>query len=95
MGFAIPAWKPAGAYITFAYNSDHVTMAHDKYRKSVLDTGDYRLLSCLAVDAVKQLWEQHRFMKGLFAWIGYPQKEVFYRRDLRYGGKTKRNYWKL
>jgi glycosyltransferase involved in cell wall biosynthesis len=34
-------------------------------------------------------------MKGLFAWIGYPQKSVPYQRDPRYAGKTKWNYWKL
>ncbi|TFG91099.1 MAG: hypothetical protein E4H16_00450 [Candidatus Atribacteria bacterium] len=34
-------------------------------------------------------------MKGLFAWIGYPQKEVLYRRDQRYAGKTKWSYWRL
>jgi polyisoprenyl-phosphate glycosyltransferase len=59
------------------------------------DTGDYRLLSRRAVDALKQLREQHRFMKGLFAWIGYPQKAVPYRRDPRLAGQTKWNYWKL
>src|SRR6185369_4803794 len=41
------------------------------------DTGDYRLLSRRAVNSLRQLREQHRFMKGLFTWIGYPQKEVF------------------
>jgi glycosyltransferase involved in cell wall biosynthesis len=59
------------------------------------DTGDFRLLSRRAVDAIKQLREQHRFMKGLFAWIGYPQKAVPYRRAGRYAGTTKWNYWKL
>ena len=59
------------------------------------DTGDFRLLSRRAVDALKQLREQHRFMKGLFAWIGYPQKAVPYRRDPRFAGETKWNYWKL
>jgi len=59
------------------------------------DTGDFRLLSKRAVDAIKQLREQHRFMKGLFAWIGYPQKAVPYRRAGRYAGATKWNYWKL
>ena len=59
------------------------------------DTGDFRLLSRLAVDALKQLREQHRFMKGLFAWIGYAQKAVPYRRDPRFAGETKWNYWKL
>lgn len=59
------------------------------------DTGDFRLLSRRAVDALKQLREQHRFMKGLFAWIGFPQKAVTYRRDPRHAGKTKWNYWRL
>jgi polyisoprenyl-phosphate glycosyltransferase len=59
------------------------------------DTGDYRLLSRCAVDALKQLREQHRFMKGLFAWIGYRQKAIFYQRDRRYAGQTKWNYWRL
>ncbi len=59
------------------------------------DTGDFRLLSRRALDSLLQLREQHRFMKGLFAWIGYPQVAVMYRRDPRYAGETKWNYWKL
>lgn len=59
------------------------------------DTGDFRLLSRRAVDSLKQLREQHRFMKGLFAWIGYPEIAVPYRRDPRFAGKTKWDYWRL
>lgn len=59
------------------------------------DTGDFRLLSRRAVLALKQLRETHRFMKGLFAWIGYPQIAVSYRRDPRFAGKTKWSYWHL
>lgn len=59
------------------------------------DTGDYRLLSRRAVDALLKLREQHRFMKGLFTWIGYPQKGISYRRDARGGGETKWSYWRL
>jgi len=59
------------------------------------DAGDYRLLSRRALESLKQLREQHRFMKGLFAWIGYPQKSVPYRPDPRYSGQTKWNYWTL
>lgn len=55
------------------------------------DTGDYRLLSRRAVDAVIELREQHRFMKGLFAWIGFAQKEVPYERQIRHDGTTKWN----
>jgi glycosyltransferase involved in cell wall biosynthesis len=59
------------------------------------DTGDFRLLSRRVVDSLKQLREQHRFMKGLFAWVGYPQVAVPYHRDSRFAGQTKWNYWKL
>jgi len=59
------------------------------------DTGDFRLLSRRAVLALGQLNEQHRFMKGLFAWIGYPSIAVEYDRDPRFAGETKWNYWKL
>jgi len=59
------------------------------------DTGDFRLLSRRAVKALNKLREQHRFMKGLYAWIGFPQKAVRYHRDSRKAGQTKWNYWKL
>jgi glycosyltransferase involved in cell wall biosynthesis len=59
------------------------------------DTGDFRLMSRRAVEALKLCREQHRFMKGLFAWIGFPQRALRYRRDPRAAGRTKFNYWKL
>lgn len=59
------------------------------------DTGDFRLLSRRAVDALKLVRERNRFMKGLFAWIGFPQTAVLYRRDPRHAGTTKWNYLKL
>lgn len=57
--------------------------------------GDFRLISRRAVDSLLELRERHRFMKGLFFWIGYPSKAVIYDRDPRYAGETKWNYWKL
>ena len=59
------------------------------------DTGDFRLMTRRAVDAVCQLREEHRFMKGLFAWIGFPSTPIFYRRDPRAAGTTTWNYWNL
>ncbi|MCS6853845.1 MAG: glycosyltransferase family 2 protein [Elioraea sp.] len=59
------------------------------------DTGDFRLMSRRATDALLKLREQHRFMKGLFAWIGFPAKGVLYDRAPRAAGTTKWNYWKL
>jgi len=59
------------------------------------DTGDCRLMTRRVVVALAQLREHHRFMKGLFAWVGFPSVAVEYRRDPRAAGTTKFNYWKL
>ncbi len=59
------------------------------------DTGDFRLLSRRALDALGQLRERQRFMKGLFSWIGYRQTAVHYQREPRQAGTTKWNYWRL
>jgi len=59
------------------------------------DTGDFRLLSRRALDALKQVRERQRFMKGLFTWVGYRQLAVVYQRDPRHAGETKWNYWRL
>ena len=60
------------------------------------NTGDFRLMSRRVVDAVLQLREQHRFMKGLFAWVGFPTIAVPYDRMPRCGGgATKWSYCTL
>jgi polyisoprenyl-phosphate glycosyltransferase len=59
------------------------------------NAGDFRLMSRRAADAVLQLQETHRFMKGLYAWVGFHHKAVPYTRHARYAGNTKWNYWKL
>lgn len=59
------------------------------------NTGDFRLLDRKAVEALKQLPEHNRFMKGLFSWVGFRQTSVFFERPPRYKGKTSWNFWKL
>jgi glycosyltransferase involved in cell wall biosynthesis len=59
------------------------------------DVGDFRLLSRRAVEALRALPERTRFMKGLFAWVGFRQMTLEYRRDARFAGVTKWNYWRL
>ncbi|MGA7828422.1 MAG: glycosyltransferase family 2 protein [Geobacteraceae bacterium] len=59
------------------------------------NVGDFRLLSRKALDSLLQLREQHRFMKGLFAWIGFPQIGVTYHRDPRFAGRSTWDYWRL
>jgi glycosyltransferase involved in cell wall biosynthesis len=59
------------------------------------NVGDFRLMSRRAVDALRQMPERTRFMKGLFAWVGFPSTEIEYGRDGRYAGATKWSYWRL
>jgi polyisoprenyl-phosphate glycosyltransferase len=59
------------------------------------NVGDFRLLSRRVVIAFRKLPERSRFMKGMFAWIGYPSRELLYDRDGRFAGVTKWNYWDL
>lgn len=59
------------------------------------DTGDFRLLSPRSLDALRQLRERHRFMKGLFGWVGYNQVALPYRREPRLAGSSKYGWWKL
>jgi len=56
--------------------------------------GDFRLMSRRAFAVLLQLPENHRFMEGLFEWIGFGAKSVDYVRDARHSGTTKWNYWK-
>lgn len=59
------------------------------------NTGDFRLLDRRVVNALKQMPERNRFMKGLFAWVGFKQTSILYDRPQRYQGTTKWNYWRL
>jgi len=59
------------------------------------DAGDFRLIDRRVVDVLKKLPERSRFMKGLFAWVGFRQAAVPYARATRYGGDTNWSYWRL
>ncbi|GGI17009.1 glycosyltransferase family 2 protein [Oxalicibacterium faecigallinarum] len=59
------------------------------------DVGDFRLLSRRAVDAINSLEERNRFMKGLFAWVGYHSVTLEYNREPRFAGTSKWKYWRL
>jgi len=59
------------------------------------NVGDFRLMDRIVVDALKQLPERQRFMKGLFAWLGFRTVTVEYTREPRTTGTTKFSGWKL
>ncbi|MFN5619952.1 MAG: glycosyltransferase family 2 protein [Flavobacteriales bacterium] len=53
-----------------------------------LDTGDFRLIDRKVVNALKQMPEQSKFLRGQIAWLGFKQGEVLFSRDKRLHGKT-------
>lgn len=59
------------------------------------DTGDFRLLSPRALQALGQLRERHRFMKGLFGWVGFRRRALPYHRHARLVGESKFGFWRL
>jgi glycosyltransferase involved in cell wall biosynthesis len=60
-----------------------------------VDTGDFRLVDRRVLDAVRSMPEHRRYLRGMFAWVGYDQTGVRYARDARHAGKTKYPYRKL
>lgn len=84
-----PLWKKATANLFYNLigKIGEVAIPHN--------VGDFRLFSRLAIDAVNQLPERGRFMKGLYAWIGYPQVTIEYVRNSRAAGNSKWPFLKL
>lgn len=60
-----------------------------------VDTGDFRLIDRKVIDALKQMPEHHKFLRGQIAWIGFKQTPVFYDRDGRHAGKSNYGLFKL
>jgi glycosyltransferase involved in cell wall biosynthesis len=59
------------------------------------DVGDFRLIDRKVLDALKALPERRRFMKGLFAWVGFNTATVEYVRDARVAGRSNFSAWRL
>lgn len=59
------------------------------------NVGDFRLMDRKVVNALKKLPERRRFMKGLFAWLGFRQTLIPYIREQRQAGKSKFSGWRL
>lgn len=59
------------------------------------NVGDFRLMDRVVIDALKRLPERQRFMKGLFAWVGFKTVTLEYSRSARVAGETKFSGWRL
>jgi len=63
--------------------------------KLAANVGDFRLMDRKVIEALKQLPERRRFMKGLFSWVGFRQAVIPYKREARQAGETKFSGWRL
>jgi glycosyltransferase involved in cell wall biosynthesis len=59
------------------------------------DVGDFRLIDRKVVEAFRAMPEQDRFVRGMFAWLGFHQTEVTFHRLPRFAGETKYPFWKM
>jgi polyisoprenyl-phosphate glycosyltransferase len=60
-----------------------------------VDAGDFRLVDRRVADVVRSMREPDRYLRGMFAWVGFRQTSVAYDRDERYAGKTKNNWRRM
>jgi glycosyltransferase involved in cell wall biosynthesis len=74
------------------YYRAHNWLSNDKIPEHA---GDFRLLDRRVVEAIGRMPERNRFMKAMFAWVGFKQASVTYSRSARTTGSSKFNYWKL
>jgi glycosyltransferase involved in cell wall biosynthesis len=54
-----------------------------------LDTGDFRLMDRCVVDVLREMPEQHRFIRGMVSWVGFKQCPIYYERSPRFAGESK------
>lgn len=110
VGRLIKAWEESGADVVLAKRSDRASDSaakrfsaaafYDLHNwvsqiKIPANVGDCRLMARMVVDALKQLPEKQRFMKGLFAWVGFKTVTIEYTREKRFAGTSKFSGWKL
>ena len=110
IGRLIAAWEESGADVVLAKRSDRASDSvakrfsaaafYDMHNwvsqiKIPANVGDCRLMTRMVVDALKQLPEKQRFMKGLFAWVGFKTVTIEYTREKRFAGSSKFSGWKL
>lgn len=60
-----------------------------------LDTGDFRLMTRRALEVLNSMPEQHRFVRGMVAWVGFRQVALPYQRAARHTGETKYSLAKM
>lgn len=60
-----------------------------------VDTGDFRLIDRKVLETFKKFPEKHKYLRGLFSWMGFKQTPFYYDRNERFAGKTKYSFRKM
>jgi polyisoprenyl-phosphate glycosyltransferase len=71
------------------------SLKHMSERPIPLDTGDFRLMDRRVVDALCQMREKNRFIRGMVSWVGFKQTPIVYERDGRFAGHSKFTLFKM
>ena len=83
------ARKGEGAFKRITASLFYRTLRRLTTTQIPVDAGDFRLMSRVAVEALKPMRERNRFVRGLVGWIGFRHASITYVRDSRYAGVTK------
>jgi len=84
-----------GAFKIWTADFFYRLMARITDTRAPRDAGDFRLMSRRAVDALNQLEEVHRYIRGMVGWLGFRSAVVSYRREPRAAGRTKYGFFRM
>jgi dolichol-phosphate mannosyltransferase len=95
VAFAIRTRRKESMAKRFAYSAFYRLLQRVSNIDIPLDSGDFCCMRRCVVDAMLQLPERNRFVRGLRAWVGFKQVGVAYERSARFAGRPKYNFWAL
>jgi polyisoprenyl-phosphate glycosyltransferase len=87
--------KDKNIFKKFAYKTFYRLLAKISNVDVPLDTGDFRVMTRKVAEVLKNMPEQHKFLRGQIAWLGFKQTFVEYDRDVRAAGEPGYTYKKL
>ncbi len=87
--------KDKNIFKKFAYKTFYRLLARISNVDVPLDTGDFRVMTRKVAEVLKNMPEQHKFLRGQIAWLGFKQTFVEYDRDVRAAGEPGYTYKKL
>jgi dolichol-phosphate mannosyltransferase len=89
--YGVRVKREATRFLQFAYKAFYRVFQALSYVSVPRDAGDFSLLDRRVVDALNQMPERDRFLRGMRAWVGFRQVGVPYTRPERMFGQTTNN----